>query len=181
MAVVPTGSPAWTRTVSIEHYGGHVDKENYLSRGAINPLTDVSAEEFSRMVADQAAAVRTADFAVILVECNDGATADPTIHWASLMTGVRSTSYEGDAAPAGFPACERISNGVIRFTFDSSYEDEYGVSAAFAPASARATVQYDEVTTGLARTSVSGQLVTVSVLTLGGSALSDQIVLVRVR
>lgn len=139
MPVVPTGAPAWTRTVSFVHYGGNLNKENYLSRGPIDPTTDLAAEEHARMVADQAAVVRTAAFAVISYTCNDSSPAAPTINVALLMTGVNLISYAGNSPPAGFPSAARNSNGDVTFTFASSYVDEYGVTGAFAPLIATAT------------------------------------------
>ncbi|HEU4544346.1 MAG TPA: hypothetical protein VFR23_24660 [Jiangellaceae bacterium] len=141
MAVTPTGSPAWTRTVDFTHYGGHADKENYLGRGAIDALTDVAAEEYSRLAADTAAAVRTAAFAVMGVTCNDTSPAAPTVTHALMMTGVRLTSYASGSPPSGFPSGARNGDGDVTFTFSSSYLDEYGVSGGFTPRSALATSQ----------------------------------------
>src|SRR5688500_11807960 len=104
MAITPAGVPAWLRTVSIGDYGGHLSKENFLSKGAINALTDVDAEEYTRATADLAAVVRTAPFAIITYLNNDTGLAAPTIESALMMTGVRLVSYPGDSAPAGFPS-----------------------------------------------------------------------------
>src|SRR5690242_12075687 len=141
MTITPTGSPAWTRTVSYADYGGDPAKENYLARGAINRLTDVAAEEFSRMVSDLAAAARTAPFMVAVVQCFDSGTPSaPVILYCALMTGVRTTSYFGGAPPSGFPAVARNGNGDVTFTFAASYLDEYGVSGAFAPKDGEGTL-----------------------------------------
>src|ERR1041384_16547 len=102
--VIPEGSPLWGRTVDFAHYGGNVEKSNYLSRGAIDALTDVDATQFARMTADLASIARTAPFAVITLVCNDTAPSAPTIEFAHLATGVRLTSYLGSAAPVGFPS-----------------------------------------------------------------------------
>lgn len=135
----PTGLPAWTRTADHTIYGGHLDKQNYLSQGVVNPRTDVSAEEFVRFCEDLAACVRTAPFAIITYTCNDTSPAAPTIHSVYMMTGVRTTSYEGDAAPTGFPSAARDSNGVVTFTFASSYNDAYSVAGGFTTRHAEAT------------------------------------------
>lgn len=143
MAITPTGSPAWTRTAGISQYGGNVDKRNYMGIGPIDALTDWSAEEICRMTADLAACVRTAPFAVITFTTNDLSPAAPTISAINLMTGVLSVSYAGNAAPAGYPSASRVGDGRVRFAFSSSYSDEYGVSGAFSPTHAIATVHSD--------------------------------------
>ncbi|HEX5076138.1 MAG TPA: hypothetical protein VFW03_23195 [Gemmatimonadaceae bacterium] len=172
MAIVPTGAPAWVRTTSFTHYGGSTEKENYLSRGAINALTDVAAEEFSRMVADLAAVARTAPFAVMRILCNDTSPAAPTVEFCSLMTGVRLTSYAGDAAPSGFPSAARVGNGIATVTFASSYVDEYGVSGAFTPKTALAGVHIGAG--GTATVVISGQTLTIrSVSAATGLAISN--------
>ena len=172
MAVVPDGSPAWTRVVALEHYGGNVNKQNYLSRGAIDPLTDVAAEEFSRMVADQAAAVRTAPFMIARVQCNDTSPAAPTILWLAMMTGVREAGYEGDAPPSGFPSWARDGDGAVTATFASAYLDEYGVSGAYTPHAAKATAA---TASRIASAIVSGQTVRVDVTTDAGAAATDPV------
>jgi hypothetical protein len=135
MAIIPTGQPAWTRTASHTNYGGHVNKRNYLSRGKIDALTDVGAEEICRMAADLEAIARTAPFATITFLCNDTFPLSgdaPTIETAMLMTGVRLTSYAGGAPPTGYPSAARNGDGDVTFTFDASYSDAYGVAGAFA-------------------------------------------------
>lgn len=139
MAITPTGSPAWLRTVAIGHYGGHASKENYLSRGAIDALTDVAAEEFVRMTADLATTVRTAPFAIITYLNNDTSPAAPTIERVLMMTGVNLTSYAGGSPPSGFPSAARNGTGRVTFTFAASYLDEYGVTGAYVPVSCQVT------------------------------------------
>jgi len=139
MPVVPTGSPAWTRTVDFTHYGGHADKANYLSRGSIDALTDIDAEEYSRLASDQAAAVRSAPMAAMRLTFNDTSPAAPTIQSVLMMTGVRLTSYAGGSPPSGFPSAARNGGADATITFAASYLDEYGVTGAFVPRSAVAT------------------------------------------
>lgn len=131
MSLTPTGAPAWVRTNSAAHYGGNENKRNYLSQGVVDPLTDVSAEQWLRMAADMAAVARVAPFATMHILCNDTAPAAPTILACRMMTGVRSASYAGDAAPTGFPGAARVSDGVVTVTFASAYTDAYGVTGAF--------------------------------------------------
>lgn len=171
MAITPTGSPAWTRTVDFSHYGGNANKENYLGRGAIDALTDVAAEEFSRMVADIAGLARTAPFAIVTYLCNDASPDAPTIEFCALMTGVQTTSYEGDAAPAGFPSAARNGDGDVTFTFASSYADEYGVAGAYVPRDPGGSLIG---TTGGAPTFViSGSTLRIRAFDSAGAALAD--------
>ena len=169
--VVPTGSPVWVRTTDYSHYGGHASKENYLGRGAIDALTDVAAEEFSRMVADAASFARTAPFAVFEIQCSDTSPAAPTILYAALMTGVASTSYLGSSPPAGFPSFARNGNGHVTATFASSYSDEYGIAGAYVPRAPVGTLWGSSA--GDVVAVVSGQTVVCRAFDVGGSALVD--------
>jgi hypothetical protein len=158
--------------VSHEDYGGNVAKTNYQSVGVVNPRTDVGAEGFSRQVSDQAAAVRTAEFAVMTLLCNDGSPAAPTIESCQLMTGIASAPYAGDAAPNGFPSAARNGDGDVTITFAASYDDEYGVSADYAPTQA---VAAGHGTTFADPTVViSGQTVRARVFDAAGAALADK-------
>lgn len=127
----PAGNPAWVRTSAFDTYGGDPNKANYQSQGVVNPVTDVGAEGFSRLASDVAAVARTAEFASMIIQCNDSSPAAPTIVSCRLMTGTTDISYPGNAAPAGFPTAARNGNGDITLTFASSYLDEYGVSGGF--------------------------------------------------
>lgn len=172
MPVIPAGAPAWTRTVVLANYGGDPNKQNYLGRGAIDAQTDVAAEEFSRMVADLAAAVRGAQFMVARVRCNDTSPAAPTIEWISMMTGVLQTGYAGGSPPAGFPSWARNGNGAVTATFLSSYNDEYGQPGAYAPQAAEATAA---TASRIASAIVSGLTVRVDVVTDAGAAATDPV------
>lgn len=134
--MTPEGLPAWTRTAAHGQYGGDINKTNYLSQGVIDPTTDVGAEEITRIAADLEALARTAPFAVITYLCRDtgggGGPAAPTVETVFMMTGVRLTSYFGDAAPSGFPSAARNGNDDVTFTFASSYTDPYSVVGSFA-------------------------------------------------
>lgn len=174
MAITPTGSPAWTRTAGISQYGGNVDKRNYMGIGPIDALTDWSAEEFCRMTADVVAMVRTSAFAAMTVLCNDTSPAAPTIEFVCLMTGVRTTSYAGDAAPSGFPSASRNGDGDVTITFASSYADEYGVSASYAPTQAKASAHATSAVARVSTAEISGQTVRVrTVLGNTGAAVAD--------
>ena len=178
MAVTPSGSPAWVRTVSFSDYGGHQDKRDYGGMGAINPLTDISAAEESRLYSDVAAMVRTAPFCVALIQCNDSSPAAPTVEVIDMMTGVRTTSYEGDAAPAGFPSVARNGDGDFTITFDASYDDEYSVAGAYAPQTAEATPNMSDA--NQATCTISGQTVVVRVWDDAGVAVADALVTVEI-
>jgi hypothetical protein len=173
--IVPTGVPAWLRTASIADYGGHTSKENYLSRGAIDALTDVGAEDYVRATADLASVVRTNPFAVIYYLNNDGSLAAPTIWSVLMMTGVRFTSYPGDSAPSGFPSAARQGTGEVTFTFDASYLDDYGVSGAFAPIMAKGTGA-SGTTLVAVTTEIAGATVNVRCFDDAGSAVADKYV-----
>lgn len=169
--VVPTGSPAWTRATGFGFYGGNVNKENYLQRGPIDALTDLGAEDFSRMVADLAACARSAHFGVITHICNDSSPAAPTVEFCSLMTGVRLTSYAGGSPPAGFPSAARNGNGDVTFTFAASYADEYGVVGAYTPRDP--TGNLVGTAAGQPVFVVSGSTVRIRAFDGGGAAISD--------
>lgn len=171
MAITPTGGPAWLRTAAFTTYGGHSSKENYLSRGAIDANTDVAAEEFSRMVSDVAATVRTAPFAVIGYLNNDSSPAAPTVETVYMMTGVRTSSYAGGSPPTGFPSAARNGNGDVTFTFAASYADEYGVTGVYAPTDAHATANGTTALTCVC--TVSGSTVRVRVFDDTGAAVQN--------
>jgi hypothetical protein len=139
MAITPTGSPVWVRATDFSHYGGDPNKQNYQSQGAVDPLTDVTAEQLSRLAADVAAIARVTPFCVLTFQADDALGNNPTVEYCNLMTGVRATSYAGGSPPAGFPSVEYASPGEHLITFDSSYTDEFGVSGGFIPRHAVAT------------------------------------------
>lgn len=119
MAVVPTGLPAWARTSDYATYGGDINKKNYAAQGAVNPTTDVTAEQFASLTADLAAAVRTVEFAVVTFTCQDTAVADPLLNAYLGMHGV---------GPAAAPAITRLGNGHVRVQWNPSFTDPYGVA-----------------------------------------------------
>lgn len=129
--IVPSGDPVWVRSANLTVYGGNVNKMNHLSQGKIDSLTDVGAEEFSRMAGDLASVAATAPFLTMTFTCNDSGTAAPTINVVHSMTGVLATGYAGGSPPSGFPSAARNGNGDVTFTFASSYTDQYGSVGAF--------------------------------------------------
>jgi hypothetical protein len=133
VTITPAGLPAWSRSADHTYYGGHPNKANYQSQGVVNPRTDVGAEAITRFSADLAATVNTSPFAILTYLNDDAGPSAPTIESAHMMTGVRTTSYEGDAAPTGFPSAARNGNGDVTFTFAATYMDPYGVEHAFTP------------------------------------------------
>lgn len=133
MAITPSGTPAWTRAAAHTDYGGNVNKTNYMSRGVIDALTDVGAEAITRIAADLEAVSRVAPFASFNITCNDSTSAAPTVNSAYMMTGVRTTSYEGDSPATGYPSVARNGDGDVTVTFAASYSDPYGVAGTFTP------------------------------------------------
>lgn len=131
MPIVPAGVPLWVRTVDFAHYGGNVEKANFLSRGSIDALTDVDADQFARFTADAAAIARVTPFCVLTLTCSDSSPAAPTITYVHMATGVRLVSYVGSSAPTGFPSAARNGTGDVTITFAPSYSDAYGVAGAF--------------------------------------------------
>lgn len=124
-------NPAWTRTAGPEAYGAHANKVNYMNQGKIDALTDVGAEDINRIGLDLSAVVRTAPLLVARLTLSDTSPDDPTVHFCAFQpSGVITTDFAGDAPPAGFPTFTRLGNGNIRVTFDASYADDYGNSAA---------------------------------------------------
>jgi hypothetical protein len=129
MSIVPTGSPAWVRNADHTVYGGDTNKVNFHSQGVVNARTDLGAEALCRLAEDLSAAVRTAPFCIITVQCNDGGSpAAPTVLAVNQMTGVRVVTYAGATPPAGFPSVARNGNGDVTFKWDAAYTDDYGVS-----------------------------------------------------
>src|SRR6478609_5156818 len=129
--VIPTGDPAWVRSSDLVSYGGDPLKHNHLGVGVIDGLTDIGAEEFSRMTGDLAACMRTAPFLTLTYTCDDTTPAAPTVSIASGMIGYRNTPYGGATPPTGFPSIARNGNGDVTLTFASSYLDVYGKAGAF--------------------------------------------------
>ncbi len=130
--VVPSGFPIWLRASDVTTYGGNVEKRNHYGQGVIDALTDVGAEEFSRLAADLAAVGRVVDAWTIEHQCIDTVAGAPTILSVYSMFGNRTIPYVGSSPPSGFPTVTRNGPGDVTFTFASSYLDPYGVSGAFA-------------------------------------------------
>ena len=126
MTTTPAGSPAWTRTVDHSHYGGNVNKRNYMLFGPINAQTDISAEEYCRMASDLACVVRTAPMWVFTFLNNDTVAAAPTIQVIYGMTGVRLVSYEGDAAAF---VVDGILNGSTNQALAAEFADGFNAQA----------------------------------------------------
>lgn len=118
MAITPTGLPAWVRSNNHTHYGGHLNKTNYQSQDAVNPRTDVTAQNLCRMAADLEAVQRTADLASLTFQCVDGGSpAAPTI-------------LDSDSMWDALPTPTRNGNGDVTFQWANSYTDPYGQSGA---------------------------------------------------
>ncbi len=170
--IIPTGSPAWTRTNDFTHYGGDKNKENYLSRGAIDALTDVDAKQFARLTADVAALQRVAPFCTITLLCSDSVPAAPTVESVVMQTGVASLSYLGSSPPTGFPTVTRNGNGDVSITFSSSYSDSYGVTGAFSISSLYPSLL--SATAGIATAErVSATVARLRAFSSAGAALSN--------
>jgi hypothetical protein len=113
--ITPAGAPAWVKTNDHTTYGGDVNKQNYQSRGAVNPKTDVTAAQFCRMAADLADMQLVSEFATITFGCNDGPPAAPVI-----------LAYDGMISTV--PTGTRNGDGSVTFSWAASYNDDYGVA-----------------------------------------------------
>lgn len=171
MAIVPTGAPAWVRNAEYSTYGGHTSKINYQGQGKVNARTDVDATEFSRMVADLAAVVRTAPFCTITFTARDASVLDPMVNAVVMQTGTTAVAYAGNTPPAGFPSVTRVASGHYLISVDSSYLDPYGVSGAYQPVHA---VGAGHGTTGLDVTPVIGTSTLDIYVTVGGAPAADK-------
>lgn len=129
--ITPAGKPSWLRTNDLTHYGGDINKQNYLSRGAIDALTDVDAAQFSRMASDTAALQRVMPFCSMTLLCHDSvAPTDPTVEFINMQIGNTGT-YLGNAPPSGFPTVTRNGTGDVSITFSATYSDPYNISAPY--------------------------------------------------
>ena len=167
----PNGLPAWTRTATHTIYGGHTEKENYLSLGMIDATTDLDAAHIQRLAADLEAVVRTAPMATITLTMNDAGAAAPTITSVFMMTGVNETSYEGTDAPAGYPTAARVTDGVVTVSLATTYSDPYGVAGDYAIGHAKACFQ--GTVAGDCTVTTSGSDITVYAWDATGAAFSD--------
>lgn len=178
MTIAPSGSPPWLRTNSLEHYGGDLNKQNYLSRGAIDALTDVDAAQFCRLASDVASLQRVMPFCTLTYTCNDSSPAPPTVSFVHMQTGI-SGSYAGDTPGSGFPALSRNGNGDVSITFSSSYQDSFGVSGAFSVSSAIPSLLSATAGEVVAQL-VSSTVVRVRAFSTSGTAISDAVVTISI-
>lgn len=172
MTITPNGLPAWSRSADHIVYGGNLYKTNYQSQSVVNPRTDLGAEALCRMAADLAAVVATCPMAVVTLKSNDASPAAPTILAVNMMTGVRASSYAGDAAPTGFPSGARVSTGKNTLTFSASYADAYGIVQPFAPT--HCTIGPQGTSFLDVSWSISGSVVTLACFDATGAALGDR-------
>jgi len=173
VTITPNGAPSWTRAAGFADYGGDANKANYQGQGVVNPKTDVGAEAVARLTSELAAVVRTAPFATLHLKCNDSSPAAPTVYAVLMQTGVTTVDYPGDAPPTGFPACARVSAGKITVTFSSSYQDAYGVAAAYGITHATAALNGTAAGSEAVSFTEGALVLTVSFFNAAGSALSD--------
>jgi hypothetical protein len=110
--VIPSASPLWERNIDYTQLGGHAEKQNRLGVYTHNPKTDISAQEFSSLVDTVARMSWTAPFAMIHI---DGYT---TVQYVG-MNGVGES----------FAPTVAVVAGGVNFTWETSYDDSYGVSA----------------------------------------------------
>lgn len=123
------GNPLWSRTASLESYGGHANKRNFGGIGVVDATTDVGADQVNRLAADMAAAALVAPLFVMAVTFN-AATPCP-VSAVSAMWG-SSGAYSGDSPPPGFPEVTSTAFE-LRVTWPATATDEAGVTHAIVP------------------------------------------------
>jgi hypothetical protein len=164
--ITPAGAPAWVKTNDHTTYGGDVNKQNYQSRGAVNPLTDVTAAQFCRLAADIAALQLVAEFATITYQCNDSVPGAPTILYYDGMVGT-------------LPTPTRNGNGDVTWVWSATYNDDYGITGALNIAHAMTTLQGS--TAGSAPYQrVNGQTIRVTAANGAGAGMVDPVVTLTV-
>lgn len=172
MSITPTGTPAWTRTASADLYGGHANKRNWGGLGIIDPRTDISAEQWSRMAADLAAVVTVSPALVIRVRDTGARTVAPSAPSPSITASVHSLWgvsgwYSGGFPATGFPTVELddsdLSLPTYTITIPASHTDYFGVAASFAPV---ATVTTGVKISGGVMVYPCGETITGQVITL---------------
>jgi hypothetical protein len=146
------GTPPWNRTMVLADYGGHANKRNYGGRGVVDPRTDIDAGQVQRFAADLAAIARPSVFAVVTV---DGA-ATPNVTRAVVgAVETVSAGYVGSAPPDGMPLVTHAGTGHFVLEFEATYSDASGVTAAFAPIAAGASISGAVSTVAVCSASVS--------------------------
>jgi hypothetical protein len=173
MTTTPSGLPAWARTNDFTAYGGNLNKRDYNDLPIVNPQTDVSAAQISRIAADLEAVARMADFCQITVTMGSGSEA-PTVTECRMMTGIYDgAGYSGTSPPTGFPRVTGVSDGVVDITFSGAYYDAYSVASVFQPTFCGASIVSNSAS--LAQSMTSGtDTVRICVVNTSGTGVADQ-------
>lgn len=137
MTILPEGNPIWSRVPSIEQYGGHLEKRDYLDIGVVNSKTDVSARQLTRMTADLAAVARVAPLLRMRITVQVGSI---SVDWCSLAWGADAT-YSGATAIGPSPAYPTVSleDNDLVIQMPTSATDDYGVERVVVPREAIVT------------------------------------------
>lgn len=123
------GNPLWSRTASLESYGGHANKRNFGGIDVVDATTDVGADQVNRLAADMAAAALVLPLIVM-----------PVTYYAALPCPVFGVSaqwgisgpYSGDSPPTGMP--EVTSTGTALYVqLPATMADQAGVTYALMP------------------------------------------------
>lgn len=130
MTIVPSGNPLWLRNSGITQYGGDINKKDFGGIGVINARTDLSAAQYSRLAADQAAVARVASLMRLVFVTGTGTAA---VSLCSPAWGAPATYADGSTPPsANYPTV--TGTGTSRtVTLPASVADDYGVVADLAP------------------------------------------------
>jgi hypothetical protein len=100
--IVPSGTPAWTRTARADDYGAIPGLHDLGNFGAVNAKTDITAAEYARMAADCVTAVRSAPLFWLSFNVITGPAV--TVVQCQPMWDSASGSYAGATPPrSAFP------------------------------------------------------------------------------
>lgn len=108
-----TALPLWVSPVSLEDLGGGLNKRNYAEQPVVNPETDVDCKQYNGNCDATANMSRTSEFARLQATLG----APPSI-----------TSYRGQhgIGLTHAPSIARLSPGLYRLTWSSTYTDRFG-------------------------------------------------------
>jgi hypothetical protein len=132
MTIQPSGAPLWLRGSGITQYGGDLNKKDYGGIGAINARTDLSAVQYSRLVADMASLARVSP--LMRMQFTPHASAPVTsVELCSPCWGVPMPYADGAAPPSSvYPTI--TGTGALRtIILSPTATDDYSVIGQISP------------------------------------------------
>jgi hypothetical protein len=123
--ILPDGNPIWSRAPSIQQYGGHPEKHDYLNMGVVNAKTDIAAAQFLRMTADQASVSRVCS--LLKMRITPTATTI-TVDWCA-PAWAQPGSYSGNPASGPTNQYPTVSHSGANLVIQlpATAADDYGV------------------------------------------------------